>query len=184
MNWYAIFVETGKEDIVTQLVRTMLKSDEFASDYDLLVPKREVAERKRGITQTFLKNMFPGYVLLNTSDVFSFYSKARYFTHIYSVLHNAEHFREIELSEISNIIYMADEHGVIGKSDIFVEDDRVIVTRGPLLHYDGYITKIDCRKERAKVLFQFDGSSHLVDLSVNLLENIDDSVIHEILFWK
>jgi transcriptional antiterminator NusG len=185
VNWYANFVETGKEDIATQYVRAVLNADGLAPEYDLLVPKREVTERRRGKEQTFLKNMFPGYVLLNTSDALRFYVKTRYLPHIYGVLHNVEHFREIEPVEISNIVAMVDERGVIGRSDIFVEDDRVIVTSGPLLRYEGHISRIDRRKGRAKVLFQFDGQRRYVNLEVTLLEKIEGGAgAREVLFGR
>jgi transcription antitermination factor NusG len=80
----------------------VLNADGFAHEYGFLVPECEVTERRRGKTQTFLKNMFPGYVLLNTSDALRFYVKTRYLPHIYGVLHNVEHFREIEFAEISS----------------------------------------------------------------------------------
>jgi transcriptional antiterminator NusG len=82
------------------------------------------------------------------------------------------------------IVAMVDERGVIGRSDIFVGDDRVIVTSGPLPHYEGHISRIDRRKGRARVLFQFDGQRRYADLAVNLLEKVGGEARNGILFWK
>lgn len=52
---------------------------------------------------------------------------------------------------------------------MFVENDIVIVTSGPLCNYTGFIKKIDEHKRRAKVLFKFNGQDHFIDLSINFV---------------
>jgi transcription antitermination factor NusG len=48
----------------------------------------------------------------------------------------------------------------------------VIVTSGPLLRYEGHISRIDRRKGRVRVSFQFDGQRRYVDLAVNVLAKV------------
>ena len=90
---------------------------------------------------------------------------------------------KIRLEEIANIVYMLDEEGVIGISDIYVENDRIIVTKGPLMNYDGLVKKVDRRNHRVKVLFMFNGESHFIDISVNLIEKFHHTSAKEIPFY-
>ena len=71
---------------------------------------------------------------------------------------------------------MTDSDGVIGSSDVFVENDRILVTKGPLAKYDGFIKKIDRRKNRVTALFMFNGAQHYIDLSVNFIEKYNDDM--------
>jgi len=100
--------------------------------YELLIARREVRERINGDFVIIAKRMFPGYILLKTENILDFYCKikTRRSEHFLGILRHGGHFREVRLEEISNIIYMTDSDGVIGRSDVFVENDRIIVTKG------------------------------------------------------
>ncbi len=71
---------------------------------------------------------------------------------------------------------MSDSDRVIGSSDVFVENDRIIVTNDPLKNYDGFVKKIDRRRGRVTVTFMFKGARHYIDLSINFIEKYDNSV--------
>ena len=80
---------------------------------------------------------------------------------------------------------MANEEGVIGLSNIVIDNDTVKVIDGPLRNYKGFVVKIDKHKGRARVLFKFNGQDHLIVLSVNILKTIsDENIRNEIRFWR
>ena len=185
MGWYALFVETGKEELVKNQINNYMNLSDANISYELLIAKREIQERTNGITTKVLKSMFPGYILLRTEQILDFYLKTKGCYHLLNILRNGSYFKEISLQEISKIIYMADEEGIIGSSDVFIENDRIIVTKGPLMNYDGVIKKVDRRKHRVKVLFLFNGQKHFIDLSANFIEKYnDDGQKNEVLFYK
>lgn len=174
MPWYALFVETGKEEQVRKQINCILSNEGVGFSFKLLIAKRVINEKKNGLMQTVVKKMFPGYILLETDQILDFYNKTKRCDHLLGILRQESYFKEVKLDEISNIIYMTDTNGVIGSSDIFLDNDRVIVTKGPLKNYDGFIKKVDRRKHRAKVLFLFNGEKHFIELSVNFLEKFTD----------
>lgn len=178
MGWYALFVETGKEEQVKKHINNTMSSSNTSIPYELLIAKREVREKKDGMVRTVVKRMFPGYILLETEEILKFYLKLKTTRceHYFGVLRNGSYFKEVRLEEISNIIYMSNSDGVIGSSDVFVENDRILVKKGPLTNYDGFIKKVDRRKHRVKVLFMFNGEKHYIDLSVNFIDKFDDSI--------
>jgi len=184
MSWYALFVETGREEQVKKYIHHMMSFYDASVSYELLIAKREVREKKGGKVQIIVKRMFPGYILLETENILEFYLmlRAERSEYLYGVLRRDGYFKEIELEEISNVVYMTDSDGVIGSSDIFVENDRIIVTKGPLKNYDGLINKIDRRKRRVKAEFKFNGKTHYMDLSVNFIEKLNEIDRKEIPF--
>ena len=178
MGWYALFVETGKEEQVKKHINKTMSSSDASIPYELLIAKREIREKKDGMVRTVVKRMFPGYILLETESILEFYLrlKTTRCEHYFGILRNGGYFKEVRLEEISNIIYMSDSDGVIGSSDVFVENGRIIVTNGPLKNYDGFIKKIDRRKHRVKALFMFNGERHYIDLSVNFIKKYNENI--------
>lgn len=185
MSWYAIFVETGKEDEVCKRIRKELSQTDLDGRFELLVPRKRIVERRNGVFGEVERKIFPGYVLIHTECINEVYYKTFKLEHLYRYLRRNGLFEEIRLEEIANIVYMANAEGVIGVSDIFIESDAVKVMNGPLCNYRGWVVKIDKHKRRARVLFRFSGQDHLIDLSVNILEKVNDQEIkNEIQFRR
>lgn len=172
MSWYVIFVETGYEDQFCRYTDKMKHQRYAGIQYNLLVPKRKIFERKQGIRQEVIKTMFPGYVLLETESIFDFYSQAKGSPHIIRFLRENSLFQEVRKEEIQQILMMVDSRGLIEISKAFVENDRVKIAEGPLLGMEGIIERIDRRKGRAKVRFYLNEKSLLIDLGIQILEKL------------
>ena len=63
MEWYAIFVETGREEEVQKFIELLFPDEEIRT----LVPKRKLIERKLGKTYETIKTLITGYVLTFTN---------------------------------------------------------------------------------------------------------------------
>ena len=59
MSWYALFVETGREEDVKKHIAGMVNSSQSDIQYELLIAKREMRERKNGVVTTVTKRVFP-----------------------------------------------------------------------------------------------------------------------------
>lgn len=184
MRWYAIFVQTGKEDEVCIRIKEMLEYSGYEKNFELLVPKRKIKERRKGVFTEVKTSLFPGYVLISSDDILEIFHRTKKCNFLYRFLRIGETFEEIRLEEISNIIYMADEDGVIGISDIFVENDMIKVLSGPLCNYTGVIKKIDKHKRRAKVVFKFSGQDHLIDVSINIIKKIKECDVKNTIYFR
>ncbi|WP_167957226.1 antiterminator LoaP [Anaerosporobacter faecicola] len=172
MSWYALFVQTGYEDDVCRYldkVREYMLQD---ITYRLLVPKRKIYERKQGIRYEVIKLMFPGYVFIETDSITQFYKRAKGSPHIIKFLKEKDFFYEIQLEEISRILFMADHKGLINLSLAYVVDDKISICAGPLLGQEGIIRRIDRRKGRVKVEFIVNNQSVLVDLGINIIRKL------------
>lgn len=170
MSWYAIFVVNGCEDEIC-LIIDKIKPYLFESlNYNLLVPKRKIYERKQGIKKEVIKKMFPGYVLLETDNITDFYMRAKNLPHIINFLKNNNEFLEVSKEEIHPILHMADKKGLIDISQAFIENEKIAVKEGPLFGREDIIKKVDKRKGRAKVEFILNQNSLLIDLGINIVK--------------
>ncbi|MFQ9799275.1 MAG: transcription termination/antitermination NusG family protein [Clostridia bacterium] len=105
MGWHVIFVEYGKEDNVCMQMSYLLKHINY-TDYELLVPKRKLKEKRKGLFVEIIKTMFPGYVLIKTNNAWDIFNKTRHLDSIYKFLHSNSEMQEIRLEEIANIVYI------------------------------------------------------------------------------
>ncbi|BCJ94320.1 transcription termination/antitermination protein NusG [Anaerocolumna cellulosilytica] len=175
MNWYAIFVETGFEDEVCLFINKRKIQIYNNIEYNLLVPKRRIYERKQGVRREVTKIMFPGYVLLETNNINEFYSRTRGGPHIIKFLKNNYNFLEVGVDEIKQILHMVDQEGFINISQALIMNDRIKIMEGPLLGQEGIIKKIDKRKGRAKVQFTINYNTLLIDLGIDIIQKIEAS---------
>ncbi|MDF2841867.1 MAG: hypothetical protein K0R00_293 [Herbinix sp.] len=172
MSWYALFVETGYEDDVCYYidkVKTYLLED---VEYNLLVPKRKIYERKQGMRYEVIKIMFPGYILVETDNIIQFYRKAKGTPHIIKFLREYDYFHEIKVDEIQKLLHLSNPKGLIDVSQAYVVNDKIRISDGPLLGQEGLIKKIDKRKGRAKVEFIINSNSLLIDLGINIIQKL------------
>lgn len=165
-KWYAIFVETGKEDNVKESLQHKFRNEKLK----VLVPKRKMRERKNGRWVYKVKTLFPGYLLINGLFGTEEYYKIKGTPGMIRLLGDKNGPIEIQENEISIISSLISENEIIGISSILVESGRAIVVDGPLLGMDGIIAAIDKRKGRVKVRLDFIGEQRLVELSVNMLQ--------------
>lgn len=172
MNWYVIFVETGFEEEVCLFINKLKIQHYDSIDYNLLVPKRKIYERKQGIRKEVTKIMFPGYVLLETDNINEFYNRARGGPHIIKFLKNNYNFLQVSVNEITQILNMVDHEGLINISQVIIMNDRIRITEGPLLGKEGIIKKIDKRKGRAKVEFAINSNTILIDLGIEVIQKM------------
>lgn len=167
MDWYALFVKTGKEEIVQKWLDYHFNKMSLHS----LVPKRKLIERKAGKTQSIVRKLFPGYILISTDMSITTYKTIKNIPNLINILGNDTYFSRIPEEEILPILNLIGAGDTIGCSKIFIENSKVVVNSGPLKNMEGIIKRIDKRKKRAKVMLNFMGSQKIIDLSIDVLEN-------------
>lgn len=166
-DWHAVFVVTGDEDNVKERLKYR-----FGEQYSFLVPKRKLRERKGGIWSYNVRNLFPGYVLLNGNiDVNSYYG-FKNIPGLLRILKSGNDVLKIEMDEIQILSRLMCNSEVIGISEVLIENGLVRVVDGPLLNMEGIIQGINHRKGRARVILEFLGQERIVELGVSVLKPI------------
>jgi len=80
----------------------------------------------------------------------------------------AAFFQQIPNDEMTTILNLLNDEGVIDYSKIYVEGSKVHVVSGPLKGNEGIIKQVDKHKNRAKILLSMIGNQILIDVGVEL----------------
>ncbi|MCY7484590.1 MULTISPECIES: antiterminator LoaP [Paenibacillus] len=195
MGWYALFVETGSEDIVQKCLKLQFCQKDLYS----CVPKRLVPERREGEFYSVVKTLFPGYLLINTKMTPSIYYELKKIPKYYRMLRNStflldkihrrspklmnphiveesnqisnydDFFDKIDEVEIRKILQLVNNENIIEYSSVIVENSKVYVQSGPLYGLEGMIKKIDKRRRRAQIAIRLCGGERLIDVGIEIL---------------
>lgn len=167
MNWYALFVETGQEEVVQKYIYY-----NYGNSMHTIIPKRKIPEKRNGKHFGVLKKLFPGYILLNADLDDNKYYVIKHIPKLIKILGNGTYYSSIDEDEISVILKLIDYRGVIDYSKIYIEGLRVFVKEGPLMGFEGMIKKVNKHTNRARVQLNFMGELRLVDVGIELLYTI------------
>ncbi|MBU8854947.1 antiterminator LoaP [Bacillus sp. FJAT-26377] len=170
MNWYALSVETGKEEIVQKFLRVHFDKSTLHS----FSPKRKIPEKKAGKVYNALRTIFPGYVLIRTNMTPDIFYKIKEIPNCYKMVNNGDvyskergvYYSKIEDEEIDPIIKLINPEGIIEYSKIYAANSKVLVKGGPLKGMEAIIKKVDKHKNRAKILLNFMGKERLIDVGI------------------
>lgn len=166
LEWYAIFVETNKEETFRKCIDMVYPDDSI----ETLVPKRKLIERRQGEHYERVLKLFPGYVLVNTDmDEVEMYYKLKSLPTAISVLKNDGYPVTVPREEMEIILALTRYGEVIDFSSLYREGDEIKVISGPLKGLEGIIHRYDHRKKRAKVVLNFLDKEKRVDLGAHLI---------------
>jgi transcription antitermination factor NusG len=160
MKTYCVFCRTGAEYQVSKLI------GQIHQEIQVIVPVRILQERCRGIWEERKKPLIPGYVFLFVEETVTF-DYVRRILDVYKVLDYGVGVRELLGADFEYAKWIHVHHGVIGPSKILEEGEEIKILEGPLCNCVGKIVKLDRRKKRAWVEFDFDGRKQKISLSVD-----------------
>ena len=166
-NWYAVHVKTGDEDKVKARLEYR-----FNEDVAVIVPKIRLKIRKLGKWREKIKPLFSGYVLVTGNFNVTEYYKTKRVPGLFNVFKSDCEPIKVPLGEIDFIIKCFSGEDTLEISNVFMENEKIVVIDGPLIALEGRIVKIDKRKERVKVKINFLGEERLVELGINIIQKV------------
>ncbi len=167
-SWHAIYVLTGQEEKVKNAL-----DKHFGELLKIIIPKRELRERKGGKWHQVQRKLFPGYVLVKGLIDSELYYQIKRLPMLTNLLKSEEGPLTIEEHELEVLkILFSDQEGTIGFSTVYKEHDQVQVLSGPLVGLEGCIQSVDKRKGRARVKIDFLGQARTVELGINVIDKI------------
>lgn len=181
--------EISNEEKVLEILKERLNRDSSRQGlYKLFIPKKKYPHTKGGkLLGVEEKICFPGYVFIETekdSDFFledtrliiSGINEAHFFLY-YSdnVTENGQHFkREYAMRENEKSIlkeFMDDDFG-IDSSEGFMEGDKVKITSGPFVGWEGNIKKLNRRRMTAVIDLGLFGGRTDITIMLEIIEKI------------
>lgn len=165
MDWYALFVKTGKEDYVQEWLRLYFDK----TDVTTVIPQRKIAERKGGEVKHVCRKMFPGYVFLCATMDTKTYYKLRRIPELIRILNTGENYTRITNEEMFFILRLLNEEGIVDYSKVYLYNSKVVVKSGPLKGIEGLISAVDTRKNRVTISLNFMGIARKFDIGIEVL---------------
>jgi transcriptional antiterminator NusG len=178
MSIFALQVTTRDEE---KYIKLFYAQNPGRQNVRIYFPKREVRFRKLGKAVTKIAPVFAGYIFVELEKddhIMNHYLALRRTNEFIRFLPSNKMVRKLDGCELETAVHFIRQLGqVAGVSKVyFDENDKIVVTEGPLLGLEGHIVKVDRRKGRAKIKLDLYGDSFAVDLSFVMLERSGHTV--------
>lgn len=168
MQYYVIRSPSRMEEKALKLARRVMARHGVR----LILPKRRLWIRRQGRRLMEERPIFPSYLFLETEQLTpDLYHAIKKETPILRFLRLSDSFSQLSESDLE-VLRSFIRHGeTVGPSLVrFDENQRIRVIQGPLAGFEGNIIKVDRRKGRARVMFDFQHQSFQIDLGFETLE--------------
>ncbi len=167
IKYYVLLVETGKEILIKK------ELDEILINETVLLPQRELFIKKFGKVKLKTVPLFSGYIFLKVKEITpELLDIVRNIKGIYRILNSNSDMVSLSDKDIKQLgSFLKKGYNATVSTVMFNQDDKIIVTEGPLKEFEGRIVKVDKRKKRAKVQLTLYNNKHLIDFSFLDLES-------------
>lgn len=179
MKYFAVQIHTTKENLyIDSILKKLLHRPEKQR---FIFPKRRIQIRKKGKNSFVLEPLFPGYIFVeieNDSLDNELYNIMRKTPHFFRFLPNNQEIHSLEGRDLTILSHFMNFGEVADVSQVyFDENDRIVVTSGPLQGLEGQIIRVDRRKKRAKVQLDFSQHSFTMDLGFEVIHIADQETV-------
>ena len=122
----------------------------------------------------FRSNLFPGYVFLKGIVTTETYYLIKEIPMFISLLRDADGPLRIDDKELRLLtIFLEADKGHVKISKAYMENQKIKIVEGPLSGLEGNIQSIDTRKGRVKVKIELLGSTRIIQLGLDLIDQSD-----------
>lgn len=136
-NWYVLFVNTIKEDTLVKFISSKKVVEIFSA-------KLEYYRRDSKSIQ--IKSLFPGYLFVRTEknqpDFDDFIRGLEFKSGIWKQLKYSD-ISALTIEEITVLERLLDDQGILRMSYGKLVNNKLVITKGPLVGYDPYIYKFN-----------------------------------------
>ena len=155
-RWYVVHTYSGYENKVkTDLEKTIKNRELEDFFFDIIVPMEEQIEIKDGKRKTNLKKVFPGYVLIKMIVTEKTWYIVRNTRGVTGFVGSGTDPIPLTDEEIHILTMLMDDKKILRMSYGVLLDNKIHVTRGPLVNMDDYIIKYDKHNRLATLNLNF-----------------------------
>ena len=125
-----------------------------------------IRDRYRALT----RNLFPGYVIAVTNRVDELNDRLVRIPTFTRMLGSEKSFIPLDRSEKAFInAFTTEKHRTISLSKAVYEGDKVVVTEGPMINREGWITEVNRRKGTARIEVDMFGRTINVEIGLAIV---------------
>lgn len=164
--WYVMQVRTGDENAMKRQCERLLPLEEGERVFVPLT-ERKVQRNKEWCLER--KALFPGYLFIITDDVERFHDESKRLFGFRRLLGADGVIIALTDAEVTFMQTFGGEEQIVGMSEGFIENDKVVVSSGPLVGREGLIRKIDRHKRKAFVEVEMFGRPQKIEIGLEIL---------------
>ena len=162
--WYVIQVMACHEsEMVNKCRRIALDNEEVFTFFT------ERMERRNGEWQPKRFVTFQKYIFVDTTDPDDFRTRLHEVAGITKMLGVGDTIVPIKSEEEQFLRYIGGEEHVIGKSTVYYEGEKIVVTSGPLEGMEGRVKWLDKRQKLIGVSTDVDGKETVIKLAAEFV---------------
>lgn len=172
VRWYVVNVFSGSEERVIREIRE--KAEKKGLDkhfFDLIAPKQELTEVKRGVKKQVKRTFFPGYVLVRMDLTDETSHLVRNIDRVAGFLGGKERPSPVSQREVDHILgtVEASKEEAVSLAS-FTVGESVHITEGPFASFSGLVEDIEEDKQKLKVSVAIFGRPTPVELNFDQVE--------------
>ena len=166
MYSYCIFCTTVKCGMIAAAIRQKFGFTAFSP---------QIVQRKwvKGECLEEIKPYLPGYVFLYTEEPLTEFRELRMMEGVGRYLGQRDDGYQLQGNDRSFAEMLYAHNGVIGIMKTYREGDRVKLVKQMMGGFDARIIRLDPRKGRAQLQYEFDGSSYKVWVGYDMIDDSD-----------
>lgn len=172
MNMYCLFCQTQKSAQVAELIETM---SDATSRIRCISPKIIQRCWVQGREEHRVHDYLPGYLFLYAEEPIEDFPKIQQLSGVLRILKGDTTKNAYELVGSDRIFarMLYEMDGTIGIMKTVRVGDRIQLDHRLYAGFTGEVVKVDKRKGRAKIVFEFDGSTQSVWVGYNEVEPME-----------
>ena len=174
-NWVVIFVRTGTEEKIINILKTKLDGEIFVP----FLPTREEVLKKESAWQKYIKPLFPGYIFVQAliepkfiaDELNKVLEGLRASYPFIRLLHYGEDRRNILVHEDERnfLEKILDDNYCVTVSKGFKVNEKIHITQGPLVGHEDAIKKIVRYQRKAYLDIEFAGELCELKLAIEII---------------
>ena len=174
MRWYVLHVYSGFENKVAEAIKDKARKKGLADKVEeIMVPKEEVIEVKRGQKVNTERKVYPGYVLAKLDMNDDVWHMVKDTPKVTGFLGAANKPVPISEKEAARLLQQLQEGVDNPKSSITFEiGEQVRVSEGPFASFNGTVEEVDEVKTKVKVSVSIFGRATPVELEFSQVEKV------------
>ncbi|MCM8759410.1 MAG: transcription termination/antitermination protein NusG [Candidatus Omnitrophica bacterium] len=174
-KWFIVHVRTGQEDKIKKLIEARLSNAGNTKIKQIIIPTENIVENIKGNKKVRPKRFFPGYLLLEAEDEVDdiTWHLIKSTNGVLNVLGAGTRPAPLQNKEIDNLLQEIEERKTKPVPKIeFNKGDKVVITDGPFVNFNGLVEDVNSEKERLKVSVSIFGRSTILELNFWQVEKV------------
>ncbi|MCL5270000.1 MAG: transcription termination/antitermination protein NusG [bacterium] len=173
-QWYAVHTYSGFENKVKQSIERKVAMEGLKDRVTrVIIPLEPVIEIKSGKKHTTMRNMMPGYILVEIEPSDEIFNMIEEIKGVSGFVGDGHKPASLSQSEVDNILNLLESKADKPKPEItYRQGDQVKVIEGPFANFNGTVDHVDEEKNKLSVMVSIFGRPTPVELDILQVEPV------------